>query len=230
MMFNKYMIVASAEYNIRDFAMLGRLLRRADVERQVIRAEGILDVLDHGTATCGFGGKLAFDLTGIDPYSEVEPIAVPRTAEPKGGVALFDTRFTEEYGLLILHADESRPVEVDVEAYLEHNNIRGVKYVALFDYQAAGVMTPNDLLWLAMANSDPRRDVVRLKGGELLLDARSKHPGVGANPKRFPNVVMSSTEAIRLVDERWEEYGLGERIESPSRRYRKLWLSPRAEW
>ena len=230
MMFNKYMIVASAEHNIRDFAMLGRLLRRADVERQVIRAEGILDVLDHATATCGFGGKLAFDLTGIDPYSEVEPIAVPRTAEPKGGVALFDTRFTEEYGLLILHAEESRPVEVDVEAYLEHNNIRGVKYVALFDYQAAGVMTPNDLLWLAMANSDPRRDVVRLKGGELLLDARSKHPGVGANPKRFPNVVMSSTEAIRLVDERWEEYGLGERIESPSRRYRKLWLSPRAEW
>ncbi|MBQ5617861.1 MAG: menaquinone biosynthesis decarboxylase [Alistipes sp.] len=230
MMFNKYMIVASAEHNIRDFVMLGRLLRRADVERQVIRAEGILDVLDHATATCGFGGKLAFDLTGIDPYSEVEPIAVPRTAEPKGGVALFDTRFTEEYGLLILHAEESRPVEVDVEAYLEHNNIRGVKYVALFDYQAAGVMTPNDLLWLAMANSDPRRDVVRLKGGELLLDARSKHPGVGANPRRFPNVVMSSTEAIRLVDERWEEYGLGERIESPSRRYRKLWLSPRAEW
>ncbi|MBQ2008598.1 MAG: menaquinone biosynthesis decarboxylase, partial [Alistipes sp.] len=130
MMFNKYMIVASAEHNIRDFSMLGRLLRRADVERQVIRAEGILDVLDHATATCGFGGKLAFDLTGIDPYSEVEPIAVPRTAEPKGGVALFDTRFTEEYGLLILHAEESRPVEVDVEAYLEHNNIRGVKYVA----------------------------------------------------------------------------------------------------
>ena len=230
MMFNKYMIVASAEHNIRDFSMLGRLLRRADVEHPVIRAEGILDVLDHATATCGFGGKLAFDLTGIDPYSEVEPIAVPRTAEPKGGVALFDTRFTEEYGLLILHAEENRPVEVDVEAYLEHNNIRGVKYVALFDYQAAGVMTPNDLLWLAMANSDPRRDVVRLKGGELLLDARSKHPGVGANPRRFPNVVMSSTEAIRLVDERWEEYGLGERIESPSRRYRKLWLSPRAEW
>ena len=25
-------------------------------------------------------------------------------------------------------------------------------------------------------------------------------------------------------------YGLGEKIESPSRRYRKLWLSPKAEW
>ncbi|MBO5043685.1 MAG: menaquinone biosynthesis decarboxylase [Alistipes sp.] len=230
MMFNKYMVVASAEHNIREFATLGRLLRRADVRRDVIRAEGILDVLDHATATCGFGGKLAIDLTDVDINSPTEPIVAPRTAEPRGGVALFDTRFVEEYGLLLLFAEESRPVEVDVKAYLKHNNIVGMKYIALFDYQAAGAMTANDLLWLAMANSDPRRDVEILPSGELLFDARSKHPGVGDNPARFPNVVMSSTETIHMVDKRWAEYGLGEMIESPSRRYRKLWLSAKAEW
>lgn len=230
MMFNKYMLIASVEDNIRSFSALGRLLRRVDLERDVIRTEGILDVLDHATATCGFGGKLAIDLTGINPNSPVEPISAPRTATPCGGISLFDTRFTEEYGLLLLFVDECRPAKVDVEEYLRKNNIHNVKYIALFDYQAAGPMTPSDLLWLAMANSDPRRDVKLLSGGELLLDARSKHPGVGQNPKRFPNVVMSSTDTIRLVDERWAEYGLGEKIESPSRRYRKLWLSPRAEW
>ena len=230
MMFNKYMLIASAEDNIRSFSALGRLLRRVDLERDVIRTEGILDVLDHATATCGFGGKLAIDLTGINPNSPVEPISAPRTATPCGGISLFDTRFTEEYGLLLLFADECRPAKVDVEKYLRKNNIHNIKYVALFDYQAAGPMTPSDLLWLAMANSDPRRDVKLLSGGELLLDARSKHPGEGQNPKRFPNVVMSSTDTIRLVDEGWAEYGLGEKIESPSRRYRKLWLSPRAEW
>ena len=230
MMFNKYMVVASAEHNIREFATLGRLLRRADVRRDVIRAEGILDVLDHATATCGFGGKLAIDLTDVDINSPIEPIVAPRTAEPCGGVALFNTRFVEEYGLLLLFAEESRPVEVDVKAYLKHNNIVGMKYITLFDYQAAGAMTANDLLWLAMANSDPRRDVEILPSGELLLDARSKHPGEGDNPARFPNVVMSSTETIHMVDKRWAEYGLGEMIESPSRRYRKLWLSAKAEW
>lgn len=230
MMFNKYMLIASAEDNIRSFSALGRLLRRVDLERDVIRTEGILDVLDHATATCGFGGKLAIDLTGINPNSPVDPISVPRTATPCGGISLFDTRFTEEYGLLLLFADECRPAKVDVEEYLRKNNIHSIKYITLFDYQAAGPMTPSDLLWLAMANSDPRRDVKLLSGGELLLDARSKHPGEGQNPKRFPNVVMSSTDTIRLVDERWAEYGLGEKIESPSRRYRKLWLSPRAEW
>ena len=230
MMFNKYMLVASSSVDIRSFAELGKLLRRADVKKSLIRTEGVLDVLDHATATCGYGGKLALDLTDVDPSAEVAPIEEPRSAEATAGVALFDTRFVESCGLLLLFADKERPVEVDVEAYLKKNEICGMKYIALFDYQAAGTMTASDLLWLAMANSDPRRDVKLLTGGELLLDARSKHPGVGDNPKRFPNVVMSSVETIEKVDARWAEYGLGEFIPSPSRKYRKLWLSPRAEW
>ena len=173
---------------------------------------------------------MAIDLTDVDICSETEPIEEPRAAKPVGGVKLFDTRFVESCGLLILYADENRPVEVDVEQYLKLNNIQGMKYIALFDYQASISMTANDLLWLAMANSDPRRDVRLLAGGELLIDARSKHPGVGDNPKRFPNVVMSSVDTIRLVDERWAEYGLLQKLASPSRKYRKLWLSPRAEW
>ena len=230
MMFNKYMLLASSEVNIRSFAELGKLLRRANLNECVIRAEGVLDVLDHATATCGYGGKLAIDLTDVDICSETEPIEEPRAAKPAGGVKLFDARFVESYGLLILYVDENRPVEVDVEQYLKLNNIQGMKYIALFDYQASISMTANDLLWLAMANSDPRRDVKVLDGGELLLDARSKHPGVGDNPKRFPNVVMSSVETIESVDSRWEEYGVGEFVVSPSRKYRKLWLSSKAEW
>ena len=230
MMFNKYLLIASADEPIRSYRTLGRLLRRIDTRRDIVFSEGVLDVLDHATATCGFGGKMAFDLTKVRSDDPAEPIAEPRTAEPAGGVQLFMTSFVEEYGLLVLFADRERPAKVDVEEYLRHNNIAGIKYVALFDYAAAGNMRDSDLLWLAAANTDPRRDVKFLSGGELLFDARSKHPGVEGNPKRFPNVVMSSVETIRYVTSRWAEYGLGEELESPSRRYRKLWLSDKAEW
>lgn len=230
MMFNKYLLIASDSVAIRSFDTLAALLRRADTARCLIRTEGVLDVLDHATATCGFGGKLALDLTETDPAAPAEPIRAPRTAHPAAGIEMFDTRFVESCGLLILYAAPDRPVTVDAERYLAENGIEGMKYVALFDYQAAGTMTPEDLLWLAAANTDPRRDVRTMAGGELLIDARSKRPGVEGNPARFPNVVMSSTETIRLVDERWDEYGLGKRLESPSRRYRKLWLSAKAEW
>ena len=230
MMFNKYLVIASSSTKIRSFATLAALLRRADTARSIIRSEGVLDVLDHATATCGFGGKLAFDLTDVDISAPAEPIATPRTARPAGGIELFDTRFVESCGLLVLYAAPDRPDVADAERYLAENDIRGMKYVALFDYRAAGSMTAEDLLWLAAANTDPRRDVRHLSGGELLIDARSKRPSVEGNPARFPNVVASSTETIRAVDERWEEYGLGERIESPSRRYRRMQLSTKADW
>ena len=230
MMFNKYLVIASSSTKIRSFATLAALLRRADTARSIIRSEGVLDVLDHATATCGFGGKLAFDLTDVDISTPAEPIATPRTVRPAGGIELFDTRFVESCGLLVLYAAPDRPDVADAERYLAENDIRGMKYVALFDYRAAGSMTAEDLLWLAAANTDPRRDVRHLSGGELLIDARSKRPSVEGNPARFPNVVASSTETIRAVDERWEEYGLGERIESPSRRYRRMQLSTKADW
>ena len=230
MMFNKYLVITSAETPIRSFGALAALLRRCDLRQCMIRSEGILDVLDHATATCGFGGKLALDLTDTDPAAAVADVTLPSEAHPAGGIELYDTRHVGDLGLVILYAEASRPDKVDMEAYLRENGFRGVRYAVVFDYQAAGAMRDEDLLWLAAANTDPRRDVVLTADGTLTVDVRSKRPGVEGNPPRFPNVAMSSMQTIRLVDERWEEYGIGPRLESPSRRYRKLWLSDRAEW
>ena len=230
MMFNKYLVITSAETPIRSFGALAALLRRCDLRQCMIRSEGILDVLDHATATCGFGGKVALDLTDTDPAAAVADVTLPSEAHPAGGIELYDTRHVGDLGLVILYAEASRPDKVDMEAYLRENGFRGVRYAVVFDYQAAGAMRDEDLLWLAAANTDPRRDVVLTADGTLTADARSKRPGVEGNPPRFPNVAMSSMQTIRLVDERWEEYGIGPRWESPSRRYRKLWLSDRAEW
>jgi 4-hydroxy-3-polyprenylbenzoate decarboxylase len=71
---------------------------------------------------------------------------------------------------------------------------------------------------------------VECRDGVLCADARSKRPGIAGNPSRFPNVVTSLPEVVRKVDERWAEYGLGERLESPSDRYRTLLLSDKAAW
>ena len=154
---------------------------------------------------------------------------VPRTAQPTGGVELFNTELAKEYGILILYAEREWREKIDVEAYIEQNGFTDMKVVALFDRGAAGSMTLSDLLWLAAANTDPKRDI-RIHEGVIIVDARSKRPGYGDNPSRFPNAVTSLPETIHLVDERWQEYGIGELIESPSRRYRKIWLSDSEQW
>ncbi len=227
MMFNKYMVVAPEECDIRSKDEVLRRIANIDPRRNLIWSEGILDVLDHATQTTGYGSKLAIDLTEVS--AAPRSLNVPRTAHPVGGVELFNTELAKEYGILILYAEREHRDVVDIESYITQNNFTDMRVVALFDHGAAGSMTLSDLLWLAAANTDPKRDI-RILNQTIIIDARSKRPGYGDNPSRFPNVVTSHPDTIHHVDSRWEEYGIGEFIESPSRRYRKLWLAESAQW
>lgn len=228
MMFNKYLVITSENTNLRSAKEMFRLLRHLDPERHLIHSEGILDVLDHSAPMRGYGAKLAIDLTGIDPETTPRLLREPSTANPCGGIELFNTELFSDLGLIILYAEREWRERVDVKEYLRTNNIEA-RFAVVFDRGAAGSMTLNDLLWIAAANTDPKRDI-EIYGSTLIIDARSKRPGYGTNPERFPNAVTSLPETIHHVDSRWEEYNIGSRIESPSRRYRKLWLSDSAEW
>lgn len=225
MMFNKYLVVAPAETDIRDLGALARAVRRFDPGRGLIRSEGVLDVLDHATATNGFGGKAAFDLAqcGDEPCP-----GLPARWRYVGGIEGADTSLVAEWSALQLFAprEAGRP---DVGAFAGANALRGVKYAILFDLEARDATTPFDRVWLAAANTDPRRDLW-CEAGILWLDARSKRPGMPGNPDRFPNPPTSRPETIARVDARWEEYGVGERLPSPSERYRALRLSDQAAW
>lgn len=229
MMFNKYMLIAPDSTNIRSKEEVCRLLRGVDFERDLVFSEGILDVLDHTTPTMGYGSKLAIDLTNVNLSEKPMAPIIPKSMTPAGGVALYNTEYVDSLNLVVLYAEREWREHIDVEEYMAKNGLKGVKYVALFDYGVAGNMSGGDMLWIAAANTDPKRDI-RFAGGTMIIDARSKRPGYGNNPKRFPNAVTSSSETIALVDDRWQEYGLGDIIESPSRRYRKILLSGGAEW
>ena len=228
MMFNKYMVIAPESANLRSGADMFELLRRIEPERDLIWSEGILDVLDHATPTTGYGSKLAIDLTQVDVAKEVS-FDIPKEIKPMSGVATYNGDFVESLGLLLLFADGEWRERVAVDEYLRLNGIANIRYVALFDGSTAEELTPSDLLWLAAANTDPRRDI-EVRDGVVIIDARSKRPGYGRNPRRFPNVVTSAVETINLVDSRWAEYEIGDFVESPSRKYRRLLLSDNAEW
>ena len=214
MMFNKYLLVVPSGTDVRDSDALARLLRRIDPVRDLVRSEGILDVLDHATATPGFGGKIAIDATAAGPAPDSASSAQSAPRLPEG----CRTDLLEKWGAALAFAEPGAGVRTP----------EGVRYFVLFDPAAAELM-PEELLWLAAANTDPRRDV-RTEGATLVIDARSKRPGEGGNPARFPNVVTASEATVGLVDRRWTEYGLGAFVESPSRRYRRLLLSGGAQW
>ncbi|MFI3259201.1 MAG: menaquinone biosynthesis decarboxylase [Rikenellaceae bacterium] len=217
MMFNKYLVLTDSSCDIRNNGQLAQLFRNVDLRRSVIRSEGVYDVLDHATATNGFGGKIALDLTSVGSESS-EPKKLSYKIDK--GVKVSE-RLVAQWSTLLIFAPVGHKI-----APLE---ISGVNFVAIFD-ESAEEMSPYELLWLGAANSEPRRDVEITEQGVMVIDGRSKQPNTEGNPSRFPNVVTSSLQMIELVDKRWSEYNIGELIESPSRHYQKLLLSDREDW
>ena len=220
MMFNKYLLLTPASTNIRSEEDMAWLMRNCDLRKSLIRSEGIYDVLDHATATCGYGGKIALDLTNV--AEREEKITFDNNALPEGVVA--DTTLLDKWGALLLFADNDMKIEASELAKAAKCN-----YIVIFDRRAEK-MNANELLWLGAANTEPTRDIT-LCGSTLVVDARAKRPNANdENPSRWPNIVTADEKTIRLVDSRWTEYGIGEFIASPSERYSALKLSDGAEW
>ena len=222
MMFNKYLVLTPPTTVVRDSEQIAQLLRNCDPKSAVIRGEGIYDVLDHATATCGYGGKLALNLTEVVDNNRKASVA-DNILLPEG--VTMRTDLVERWSTLLLFADNS--ATIDIASIASQSGVE-CNFIALFDTRASE-LSGEDLLWIAAANTDPSRDIA-LAEGKLTIDARAKVPGADGNPRRFPNVVTSTEDVIDLVDSRWSEYGIGDFIASPSRVYRKLLLSDRAEW
>ena len=220
MMFNKYLVLTPASTNVRSAEELASLLRNCDLNTSLIRSEGIYDVLDHATAKCGYGGKIALDLTNVAP-KEAAP-SFDGTTLPSGIEVNYE--LLKEWSTVILYADNDEPINREEIAKAASCN-----FVVLFDTRAKG-LTANELLWLFAANTEPTRDISLVEGA-LVIDARAKRPGATKqNPARWPNIVTADEQTIALVDRRWDEYGIGEKVESPSLHYRRLQLSEGAEW
>ena len=220
MMFNKYLLLTPATTNVRSPKALAELLRNCDLRESLIRSEGIYDVLDHATATCGFGGKVALDLTNV--VERESKISFNSELLPNGVIA--GTTLLEEWSALLLFADND--LVIDLEKVAESANCN---YIVLFDKRAKD-LSSEELLWLGAANTEPSRDML-LYGSTLIVDARPKSAKSSSkNPSRWPNIVTADEATIALVDSRWSEYGIGEFIPSPSKRYSVLKLSEGAEW
>lgn len=220
MMFNKYLLLTPASTDVRSGAELATLMRNCDLRKSFIRSEGIYDVLDHATATCGFGGKVALDLTNVEcneRKSTFDSSAIPASIE-------VCEELLTEWSTLILFADNDLEIDADEIAKAADCN-----FVVVFDKRAAK-MNAEEFVWLGAANTEPSRDFT-LCDSTLFIDARPKRPNAnGENPSRWPNIVTADENTIALVDSRWSEYGIGEFIPSPSLHYRELQLSEGAQW
>jgi 4-hydroxy-3-polyprenylbenzoate decarboxylase len=85
MIFNKVLVAAPEGFPIRDPEAVAELLRGVDPERDLVFGHGVLDVLDHATATPGVGGKLLIDATRASAPPTRPALSQSAPSPPTGG-------------------------------------------------------------------------------------------------------------------------------------------------
>ncbi len=240
LMLTKIVVVVDKTVSVHDYWAVARAVcEHADLRTDIVYSQGPLDVLDHACSQMAFGGKLAMDATVKSPEERLyPPLSYPTPDPERLSAEALRLEFPE-----ILHTN-LRLLEAGIPVWIgsfeksqkrhgfrlgeklaHHVAFRGVKFLLLLDGQMP-VTDLGDVFWRFTNNVDMRRDtaVITDETGlvHLIIDASTKSEALDDFQRPWPNVTVMDETTIRLVDEKWALYGLGEFIPSPSRKYQLL--------
>jgi 4-hydroxy-3-polyprenylbenzoate decarboxylase len=98
MMFNKILVVVDDAVNIRDTESLLHLATdRFNPDTDIYYGQGALDILDHATQKCGYGGKMCIDLTKKDDTTDSAYNKIPLFAFIHRGDKMPQARIAAEF-------------------------------------------------------------------------------------------------------------------------------------
>lgn len=220
MMFSKCIVITEGmNGKLREPETLIEIFKRIDVNRDITITNGVMDVLDHAASMMGFGGKMVIDATNLasDSY-----ISLPETLELVYGISNINCSLID-YDLPILFVTlphSTIDFATTIKYFISKNEIKGIKLIVAFD-ENVDIHDYSTLLWLIGGNTDVKRDSSIFRD-TLILDARAKYNGLNDYPRQWPNVIVMSDSMVEQVSSRWEKYGIGKFIESPSIKYKPL--------
>jgi 4-hydroxy-3-polyprenylbenzoate decarboxylase len=236
MMFTKYLLLVSGDIDIRNYRELAKhVLKNTDFKTDLLFTSGPMDVLDHSSDLFAFGGKLGIDATikyqGEIPAetnkSSVDNTLVPDISE-RAEVLLRNLGLpfchVEGLPMIIFGAASSFKPGPILDSL--NNLCKECSEDARLILLAVDINVPADDLaisaWQILGNSDPGRDVKVISGKIFFTDGTMKYFASKPFPRKWPNIVSSSPTTISEIDRKWESFGLGQFIESPSNKYRNF--------
>ena len=235
MMFNKILVLADGNIKIDDYAGMARyVFNNINPVTDVYFSQGPMDVLDHSCSKLGFGGKMCIDGTRKweEEMTAPLPLFVLQSSFSKSAalakfpelVGLNDT-LARKWGIGVLFAavkkERSGHVSELHRALAAMPGMEGIKMI-LYVEHTVNADDIADVLWRFCNNLDPRRD--HCYGGPerniLGLDGTRKNKEFDNFDRPWPNIIAADDKTIAAVDDKWDKLGLGNKIISPSLRYK----------
>jgi 4-hydroxy-3-polyprenylbenzoate decarboxylase len=234
MMFTKFLIVSADGPGLTDYIAFARhVSARVDPSVHSETASGPLDVLDHASRQPAFGGKLGIDATGpviaagsgfsFDAVKQ-EAIAF-RSQHPH--VKSINIDWVKEgisVGLVSMqkiHESAVRELEDEIRMV---DSFRSVRLWLFFD-EWVNINDAHQVVWITGSNVEIGVDV-RIcpamhsePAGMMFIDATVKTLALDNFPRPWPNPVIMDPKTVAVVDEKWDQYGVGKFLQSRSHSY-----------
>ena len=237
MMFNKMLIVVDDSVDIHNYAMVAKAVgENVDAENDIHFSKGPLDVLDHASNKLAFGSKMGIDATvKYEEELAIENVSIPlekiTEAQLIESIPEIHAANVKWYNqgvpvlLVAANISDKKHFNKFTEIIAGLDLLKGLKFVMVTDAEVdvnnVGVAT-----WIFANNIDPKRDSITVEAtkdsvAKLVIDGTRKHRKNVGFVRDWPNIVTMDSETIKMVDERWVKYGLGELIKSPSIAFKK---------
>ena len=235
MMFNKVLVAVDGNVNIHNYKELVlHVFSRISIPDDLHFLAGPLDVLDHAASKKAQGGKLFIDATTKEntnfktKYKSNYNFSNIKTEQ--NSIYQINTALLSKEIPLIFISFTNDTVDIvnkTKEIFTKENT--GVKVIVIVDSNVnifdVGIST-----WYCLSNIDPKRDIKTIEGTILeesfiIIDGTRKNKKSYDFKRDWPNVVVSDTETIKIIDKKWKSLNIGEPIISPSIKYREMLVS-----
>ena len=229
MMFNKLLFLFDKSINLSDYkSVLKALSDNVDPLEDVVFNRGPMDVLDHASEKFAFGGKMGFDATTTAKSLEKNgKIDSEKCLEIENLIEINDSLIQKGYSFLLIkiRKKEKEAAKNIAQQLMDRECVVGVKFI-IFMEEVVDLFDYADVVWRAANNVDPNRDCFYINNSQgklsvLFFDATRKTAKYDGFLRDWPNIVAMDEATMDKVDSKWESYGLGEFLESSSRKYRK---------
>jgi 4-hydroxy-3-polyprenylbenzoate decarboxylase len=231
MMFTKVILAVDMQQDLTDYVSLAKYISaNVNIDQDIVFTKGPNDVLDHSSVKFAFGGKIGIDACKKQLYIKSEckidiQAILNRFPDIK---AINDSLLQDDISLVIISVEKKlrNQIHDTAKAILSDALISGIKFMIFVDH-TVDVNSLKDIAWLVLNNIDPQRDII-IYEHTMLVDGSAKSKKLDNFDRDWPNVIVMDDETIRSIDQKWDKLGLGEFIESPSLKYKKLLLSGKA--
>ncbi len=227
MMFNKILVVVDGEVNIHDYKAVSKCISdNVDVSNDIYFSQGPMDVLDHACSKFAFGGKMCLDATNKNPVISHEPLVFSSMQNIKGQnpeiISINDSLLQFGISVVFISVKKDRKGQIKElnEKLFQTLEFKQIKFV-IFVEHTVDVNDIKDTMWRFANNFDPKRDSFLTEKG-IGMDGTRKTKEHDNFDRPWPNIICANESTIKSIDEKWSTLGLGEFIESPSIKYRKM--------